>query len=107
MEYGSARKCSGAIGNGKISRLDMCGVSSPDLARRTGEYPEILPINPPALYFFFSQVHAVYRFDETLAKADPGSFEQPAANKLRFLPCSLVERFEPGASEVARYLADL
>lgn len=48
-------------------------------------------MNPIAVYFLPSQVRGVYRFDEMLAKTDADSFEQFVANKLRFLPCSLIE----------------
>jgi hypothetical protein len=67
-------------------------------------------MNPLALYFLPSQIRGVYRFDETLAKTDADSFEQLVANKLRFLPCSLVEpiqrtvEFEENFKEASKQL---
>ncbi|SPD73426.1 hypothetical protein PITCH_A190002 [uncultured Desulfobacterium sp.] len=42
-------------------------------------------------YFLPSQVRGVYRFDETFSQVDASSYNQFAENKLRFLPCSLID----------------
>ena len=42
-------------------------------------------------YFLPSQVRGVYRFDDTFSEIDGASYDQFVENKLRFLPCSLIE----------------
>ena len=49
------------------------------------------PVNHLVRYFLPSQVRGVYRFDETFSQIDGASYDLFAENKLRFLPCSLIE----------------
>lgn len=42
-------------------------------------------------HFLPSQVRGVYRFDETFSQVDDTSYDQFSENKLRFLPCSLID----------------